>query len=292
MESWNLPQTVVLSNPNFNKPQKIDLVIGCGLFWSILRPRRLVLRPELPIMQETELGWLIAGPMPSSNAASHETLNAIHKNPAEEDSLKKLVQRFREVDILTDQNEYLSPFDSYPARITPREIEKFDHWLHGPSFVIRTDLDWLPEFVVSDAVKQPSEHHNKEFVLVSDNIADVTSTIQFSVDFRDIRRSFAYVLRFIDTCRARIESNRTSGNSASVFVDYTRIPCLTIEEEIFADLAFIKSIQAFARECFVHENGLRTPEDSKIVHLSPSFGSEIGSPKSHCFLTHATKSFF
>lgn len=76
---WNIPSHAQLANPTFNIPQEVDLLIGAGLFWTLLRPGRLLLGPDLPHLEETELGWIVVGPMASTSAA-HTTLMAVQHN--------------------------------------------------------------------------------------------------------------------------------------------------------------------------------------------------------------------
>uniref|UniRef100_A0A336L597 CSON004567 protein n=1 Tax=Culicoides sonorensis TaxID=179676 RepID=A0A336L597_CULSO len=113
ISSWKIPEKFPLADPEFNKPQEIDLLIGAGLFWSILKPERLVLGPGLPFLQHTEFGYIVAGPLPTFDTQIPKSLNAIRKKSDENESLRELVQRFWEVDTLTDHKDILSPSDQY-----------------------------------------------------------------------------------------------------------------------------------------------------------------------------------
>ncbi|XP_055522883.1 uncharacterized protein LOC129717066 [Wyeomyia smithii] len=57
---WNLPEGVVLADPGFNTPQKVDLLIGAELFFDILKPSQLSLDDNLPQLRDTHLGWIIS----------------------------------------------------------------------------------------------------------------------------------------------------------------------------------------------------------------------------------------
>ncbi|XP_058828108.1 uncharacterized protein LOC131688002 [Topomyia yanbarensis] len=54
-----IPDGVLLADPNFYKPQRIDLLIGAQLFFHILRTGQIQLGDKLLVLQETTLGWLI-----------------------------------------------------------------------------------------------------------------------------------------------------------------------------------------------------------------------------------------
>lgn len=57
---WNLP-TVKLADPEFGTPKEIDMLIGAEIYLDILRLDQIKLGEGLPIMQNTEFGWIITG---------------------------------------------------------------------------------------------------------------------------------------------------------------------------------------------------------------------------------------
>jgi Putative peptidase (DUF1758). len=61
IESWNIPKDINLADPQFNEPGEIHLLIGAELFWDILIPEQLNLRKGLPVLQNSQFGWLVSG---------------------------------------------------------------------------------------------------------------------------------------------------------------------------------------------------------------------------------------
>ncbi|XP_062542539.1 uncharacterized protein LOC134210516 [Armigeres subalbatus] len=65
VSKWNIPSTVVLADPDFATPQRIDMVIGAQLFFSLLREGQLPVGTgsptSHPVLQRTVLGWVISG---------------------------------------------------------------------------------------------------------------------------------------------------------------------------------------------------------------------------------------
>ncbi|XP_041449058.1 uncharacterized protein LOC121404136 [Drosophila obscura] len=59
--SWPIPSNIQLADPSFHKPQRIDLLIGAGLFFELLCVGQIQLAPGLPLLQKTHLGWIISG---------------------------------------------------------------------------------------------------------------------------------------------------------------------------------------------------------------------------------------
>ena len=58
---WELPDGVVLADPGFHTPDKVDLLIGAELFFSILKPSQLFLKDSMPQLRDTHLGWIVSG---------------------------------------------------------------------------------------------------------------------------------------------------------------------------------------------------------------------------------------
>ncbi|XP_071646576.1 uncharacterized protein [Temnothorax longispinosus] len=50
-----------LADPTFNVPQKMDMLLGASVFWSILQQERIQLSDEQPVFQKTSLGWILGG---------------------------------------------------------------------------------------------------------------------------------------------------------------------------------------------------------------------------------------
>lgn len=66
-----IPENIQLSDPNFNIPSDIDLLIGAGLFWDLLCVGQVKLGPQRPILHKTKLGWIISGPLPKFNSVQN-----------------------------------------------------------------------------------------------------------------------------------------------------------------------------------------------------------------------------
>ncbi|XP_053969222.1 uncharacterized protein LOC128870595 [Anastrepha ludens] len=58
---WSVPSNIPLADPGFNLPQRIDLLIGAGLFFDLLCVGQIRLGSGLPLLQKTRLGWVLSG---------------------------------------------------------------------------------------------------------------------------------------------------------------------------------------------------------------------------------------
>jgi hypothetical protein len=56
----------MLADENFNRPNSIDILLGADVFFEVpchdmkTRPR------NYPVLQDTELGWIVSGKIPSA----------------------------------------------------------------------------------------------------------------------------------------------------------------------------------------------------------------------------------
>ncbi|XP_055590454.1 uncharacterized protein LOC129742566 [Uranotaenia lowii] len=63
-KSWSTPKSLTLADPNFNKPGKIDLIIGTEFFFDLLCDGRFKVSDNGPSMQNSVFGWIISGRIP------------------------------------------------------------------------------------------------------------------------------------------------------------------------------------------------------------------------------------
>nr|CAH7728997.1 unnamed protein product [Callosobruchus chinensis] len=70
-----LPTNISLADPQFNTSSEIDLLIGATVFFDLLGTERIKFGAGQPILQQSVLGWVIAGPLSIQSASSHVSCN-------------------------------------------------------------------------------------------------------------------------------------------------------------------------------------------------------------------------
>lgn len=67
-----IPTGINLADPSFNVPSSIDILVGAEIFWSVLGSSSIKLGKKLakPVLQESQLGWLVTGSIPQSQLQS------------------------------------------------------------------------------------------------------------------------------------------------------------------------------------------------------------------------------
>ena len=101
----NIPDGLTLADPTFADSRQVDLLIGGGLFWKLLCVGQIQLRDDQPILQKTQLGWIVAGSMelPPSQQRSRVICNLITNH-----QLHQEIQRFWEIENHTITGKYPS----------------------------------------------------------------------------------------------------------------------------------------------------------------------------------------
>ncbi|XP_028178737.1 uncharacterized protein LOC114366158 isoform X2 [Ostrinia furnacalis] len=70
IKTLKLPSSIILADPTFNQPSKIDILIGADIFWDILENEQRSLGCPGPKLHNSKLGWLISGPIFTQNSSS------------------------------------------------------------------------------------------------------------------------------------------------------------------------------------------------------------------------------
>ncbi|XP_076382083.1 uncharacterized protein LOC143260481 [Megalopta genalis] len=94
-----VPKNVKLADPQFYKTRKIDILIGGGLFWKLMCVGQVNVGSNYPIMQKTQLGWVVAGGMCSFPYNKQQKL-ACHLVTNED--LQNQLQRFWAIEETND----------------------------------------------------------------------------------------------------------------------------------------------------------------------------------------------
>ncbi|XP_046395767.1 uncharacterized protein LOC124163028 [Ischnura elegans] len=130
IQDWNIPRELTLADPKFNTPGPIDMLIGAEVFFSVLKQGKQVRPGPFPILQDTEIGWILAGRFetPDYRCAEPQPLETFVVRECS--NLEEQLRRFWE---LEDMNQK-------PSTVEERECE--DH------FVKNTRRDHTGRFIV------------------------------------------------------------------------------------------------------------------------------------------------
>ncbi|XP_055591270.1 uncharacterized protein LOC129743309 [Uranotaenia lowii] len=97
VDSWHLPAGMVLADPRFNEPDDVEMLIGAEHFHAIMLRRQMHLAEKLPILLETQFGWVVIGSYEEDDGGG-----ALCANFAVADSLEVCLKRFFHQEELTE----------------------------------------------------------------------------------------------------------------------------------------------------------------------------------------------
>lgn len=107
IDKWSIPSNVVLADPTFNRPEKIDILLGAEFYHQLLTIGQIKLADDLPLLQNTTLGWIVSGKLSGEQLSS-----AICGVLTEEDKMNTAIERFWELEEVEGKQQQLSPYDA------------------------------------------------------------------------------------------------------------------------------------------------------------------------------------
>ncbi|KAL0809214.1 hypothetical protein ABMA28_011436 [Loxostege sticticalis] len=112
IQSLGIPNYINLADPQFYQPDDIDLLLGADVFWDLVGTNRLNLGFQKPILQETQLGWIVAGPI--GHKYYKNCSNKISCNFSQE--VREQLSRFWEIEEIPKDNK-LELQDNYCEKL-------------------------------------------------------------------------------------------------------------------------------------------------------------------------------
>lgn len=112
----NIPLNLQLADPEFNISSEVDVLLGAGVFWSVLcggQDRRSL---GAPVMQNTLLGWVIAGDINMTargNNNNNTSLTYFVTNDCQ-DSVNNQLMKFWDLEEVANQQVHLSESQKGP----------------------------------------------------------------------------------------------------------------------------------------------------------------------------------
>ncbi|XP_054085777.1 uncharacterized protein LOC128921650 [Zeugodacus cucurbitae] len=110
VSDWDVPANINLADPEFYKPQRVDLLIGASIFFDLLCIGQIRLKNNY-ILQKTCFGWIVSGGQNvSSKLSSYTASTTLAEYDTAQPSTNEILRPFWEID---------NSFE--PIRMTTRE---------------------------------------------------------------------------------------------------------------------------------------------------------------------------
>ncbi|KAJ8910531.1 hypothetical protein NQ315_013494 [Exocentrus adspersus] len=111
-EQLKIPDYIQLADPDFHVPNKIDMLLGADIYFKVLKPDLIRLGSDLPVLQNTSLGWVVAGSVPISKCVTNLSVTLF----ARTEDVNELIPKFWNLEEVTSKR-LLSPEDKLSEQI-------------------------------------------------------------------------------------------------------------------------------------------------------------------------------
>ncbi|XP_030757751.1 uncharacterized protein LOC115883521 [Sitophilus oryzae] len=119
-----IPANISLADPKFNTSNIIEVLLGSSIFWSIMGSNQVQLGPNMPILQETKFGYIIAGNLcmnPTySLKVSVNCLNILDSDT----SIDNKIIKFWELEDISSKEPNMSDSEKYCERYFKETVQR------------------------------------------------------------------------------------------------------------------------------------------------------------------------
>jgi len=105
-DNWKIPKYITFADPQFGKPGKVDILLGAEHYCNIMQAECMSLRNGLPKLQNTKLGWIVAGKI-SERAPTSSVCAVLTEGEKVDEQLAK----FWELDNFQPETKCYSPME-------------------------------------------------------------------------------------------------------------------------------------------------------------------------------------
>lgn len=106
-KTYNIPNNIKLADPLYYSPQKVDILIGATHFYDIIMNQKIKPIVNGPVFQETEFGWIVSGPIPTSDYKGELIINTYQSAISYNDSiLENLIPLFWRIEEFGGNDPY------------------------------------------------------------------------------------------------------------------------------------------------------------------------------------------
>lgn len=102
----NLPTGIELADPTFCCPAEIDILLGANVYWNIIKSNIIKLGVNKPVLQDSKLGWLVAGPIINSQPTPNTVCNFSQE-------IRDSLEKFWVIDELPTTTKTYSPEEQF-----------------------------------------------------------------------------------------------------------------------------------------------------------------------------------
>ncbi|XP_037927016.1 uncharacterized protein LOC119661654 [Hermetia illucens] len=104
ISSWNVLKNIKLLDPRFNESRRVDMLIGAEYYHELLCVGQIKLGKNLPLLQNTLLGWIVTGKLKEGDASVATCGICTMDEP-----LERSIERFWQIEQLPEASAAQTP---------------------------------------------------------------------------------------------------------------------------------------------------------------------------------------
>lgn len=137
-----IPPGIVLSDIEYFIPDKIDMLIGADLYFELLEPGIIRLGSNLPILQNSKLGWVLGGSVKFEQESAMSNLSVALFSRVDPD-INNLIPKFWQLEEISNKRIF-SPEDKMAEKIFSESTKRDINGKFVVNLPLKKDIQNLP----------------------------------------------------------------------------------------------------------------------------------------------------
>ncbi|XP_037961012.1 uncharacterized protein LOC119690089 [Teleopsis dalmanni] len=141
ISNWDIPSNIKLADPCFHQKGNIDLLLGAEFSHELLSIGQIKIGNNLPILQNTLLGWIVIGKITDNNLGVQMQTCGICSD--DEEQIEKVIEKFWQLDEASPTNKNLTQQEELCESHFINNVQKTNHG----RFIVRLPFQQNPSIL-------------------------------------------------------------------------------------------------------------------------------------------------
>jgi hypothetical protein len=135
--TWSFPDDVVLADPFFNTPGKIDILIGNEMFLDLIEAGKARIANG-PTLRDTIYGWIVGG-----RTQSTSRINAVQCNFTNVNEIRESVEKFYKLEDYRNEKRFLTDEEQFCESVFEQTHQRAPDGRFIVTIPLKTNVDQL-----------------------------------------------------------------------------------------------------------------------------------------------------
>ncbi|XP_037931721.1 uncharacterized protein LOC119666512 [Teleopsis dalmanni] len=141
ISNWDIPSNIKLADPCFHQKGNIDLLLGAEFSHELLSIGQIKIGNNLPILQNTLLGWIVIGKITDNNLGVQMQTCGICSD--DEEQIEKVIEKFWQLDEASPTNKNVTQQEELCESHFINNVQKTNHG----RFIVRLPFQQNPSIL-------------------------------------------------------------------------------------------------------------------------------------------------